>query len=467
MTVQSGEAEYNGTDILLTGKVHVQHEVGTMQASRLKASPDLENEAPFSHFTLNQDVIITLKDGSKLSCAQAEINYPQLKGNFWGDEQQPQVIYTDPSEDKLMVKGDKMEIIFLRTEDSPQQSHQSLVKQILFDQNVSVDYRQSYHALADHALYQRNSEAGVDGLLQLYKDDQGLCEVSNPNGDRIYADRMSIDTKNKLLLMDKPRGSFQSLAKAGEKQPPIQFSSDNLVWDDASHKIVLKEHVNIHQGTSETLKTDNEVQIVQESAKGKRGIRSLTSPAETELYYLDPQKGITHKIVCHGPLHIDHEHSTALLQSPVGADGKIAEEQQVFFEDLMGEFYADEVLVNYAYREQNLIPTNLTLKGHVRLFNRFDGHLTESASVLQYALADKLEYNPDTKEILLSSDSGNRVLFFDQVNQINMSAPSVKLKRDPVTRKGMIQGQGDVRFTFATHEFDQIKKHFKIEDKKK
>ena len=66
--------------------------------------------------------------------------------------------------------------------------------------------------------------------------------------------------------------------------------------------------------------------------------------------------------------------------------------------------------------------------------------------------------------MVLSASEGNRVLLFDKVNNIQMSAPSLKIQHDPSSQKELIKGMGDVRFTFLEKELAQVKQHFKQKD---
>jgi hypothetical protein len=136
-------------------------------------------------------------------------------------------------------------------------------------------------------------------------------------------------------------------------------------------------------------------------------------------------------------------------------------------EDTLGDMYADEIQIDYSIAGASADPSKIILKGNVKMLNRFDGHVQESGAVLQYALADYAEYYPASKEMALSGTGEGRVLFYDKVNNIRMSAPSLKIKHDEKSPKGSVQGFGDVRFTFIENEFDQLRKHFQFKDQPK
>jgi hypothetical protein len=149
---------------------------------------------------------------------------------------------------------------------------------------------------------------------------------------------------------------------------------------------------------------------------------------------------------------IDHEKSITTLDSLKDEKGEVIEGKQVFFEDETGDMYADRICLNYEWKEKKLIPSAIFLEGRVKILNRFDGHLKESGTVLQQALADRVNYDPISQEIILTAFEGNRVLVFDKVNRVQMSAPSLRIRKEKNGRKNSIQGIGDVRFTFIEKE---------------
>ena len=93
------------------------------------------------------------------------------------------------------------------------------------------------------------------------------------------------------------------------------------------------------------------------------------------------------------------------------------------------------------------------------MLNRFAG-LEEDRDLHQYAIADIVEYVPKTMEMSFFSSNNRRVLFFDKVNNIQVSAPALKIKRDAATKKDTIKGMGDVRFSFAENEARTAQKTF-------
>jgi lipopolysaccharide export system protein LptA len=476
MVVNSGEAQYDGKEIVFVGQVVVQHGLGQISAHRLSLLPssNQDKKGKFLFLNINDDVQLELREGGRLYCQQATVDYAKMQGFFLGNEEWPDVTYLNTAEGKddsektrppLEIKSLRMDLELLREPASSSASARTLVKQIEATENVRINYNQDFLLVADRALYQRlpGAESSANaGLLTLsVQGDYPFCRMTNLNGDRLQSQNIRVNTVERKLWLGLPEGI---LYMHQEKLPSqtLEFSSNELIWDDQKQTLQLKGLVNITQNGTVQVQTDHEIFIIQDLVNGQRILRSIQSPQKTIISYLDPQKSNTHHIHCPGPLLIDHNSQTISLQGL--SEGSMEEDQQVYIEDVLGEMYADRVQMHYIWQERQLIPEKIILEGHVRLLNRFDGHLEESGSLLHYALADRVECLPKQKEMTLEAAENNRVLFFDKVNNVQMSAPSLKIRHDDTTGKDSIQGLGDVRFTFIEKELEQLKQRFRLEE---
>lgn len=133
---------------------------------------------------------------------------------------------------------------------------------------------------------------------------------------------------------------------------------------------------------------------------------------------------------------------------------------QVYFRDKIGEIYADRARVDYIEKEGGGLKANLIiLYDNVRLINL--GSPEKPAS--QYALADKVVYDPNQQLVILEGIDQNRVLFFDKLRDMQISAKTVHAKRNPETQTDSIEGKGDVRFVFGQQELNKIKQRFQLQ----
>lgn len=474
MLVSSAEAQYDGKEIILTGQVSIQHSIGQISAHRLFIRPSSETgekKSKLSSLRMSEDVHIQLPEGGLLDCQEAEIDYSKMEGVFLGNASFPDVVYYNCTEKKeqfpkmkpLEVKSSRM--TFRLTRDS--ETSKTLLKQIEALENIRVYYNQDYLILADRAIYQgllADDPSSKAGLLTLSVNQQNAhCQMTNLNGDHLDAKIIRVDTVDRLLWLEDPSGT---LYLRQEKHPTqiLKFIANELWWNDHEQLLQLRGKVQLTQNETLHIHTDSELAMAQFVANGKRNLRFIRAPENVQITYEDSIKGNVRKIYCPGTFLIDHEHHKIILHGSFEGLKQNEEASQVYIEDLLGEMYADSVQIDYSWQEGQFVLEKIALKGHVKLFNRFDGHLEESSSILHYGLADHVDYFPKEQELVLASASGNRVLFFDKVNNIQMSAPSLKIKHDAALHKNSIQGMGDVRFTFIEQEFEQIKQRFRLGD---
>jgi lipopolysaccharide assembly outer membrane protein LptD (OstA) len=95
--ISSTEAEYTGKDVILTGNVIVEQNLGKIRANRLVISPssDSEKKIKFGFLQIDGDVIIEYARGGILHCQQAQIDYSALRAVFLGNLSEPDVVFID------------------------------------------------------------------------------------------------------------------------------------------------------------------------------------------------------------------------------------------------------------------------------------------------------------------------------------------------------------------------------------
>jgi lipopolysaccharide export system protein LptA len=456
LSINSKNADYDGKRIILTEDVTVDHEIGKLTADQIILSPTVvEGKTHWHSLSLEGNVNIVFKDGGKVSCNSAEIDYGTLQGYFFGsEEKQLQVNYIDNT-GSLRVTGDQM-IVQLSKNEGAQTAVAKSIGHIKADGKVSIHYRIDFIAIGDHAIYDNPS-------IALYGEGQNrTCEITNSHGDKIAADHIRIHILQRNIAFTNPKGSL-SLHKQQNSTDPIYFSGDTLVWEELKNLLTLKGNVIVSQEGFGQMTNDDEVLITQHIVNEEKELKSIESTGTTVLIFQDALDALSHTLNCHGKVYVDHERLLTLMESPRDASGNVLEGKQLSFQDIMGDIYADRMRVDYKMIDQSLSPSKLNLEGHVRILNRFARDSSHKENFLQYALAENVEYSPDAKEVILSTKSKNRVLFFDKMNNLQVSAPSLSIRRDAATKKELVQGRGDVRFSFIKRELDEIYKQLKIE----
>lgn len=313
---------------------------------------------------------------------------------------------------------------------------------------LSEGHQDQYNAYADKGIYHQSSNE----IVLQPNDENGECYITSSKGERIKSSEMRINTLKRSIAFITPEGNILFNSKK-DKVNKMDFSSGTMTWDQEQEVVALRENVILDIDHAMRLVNDREMFIFHKTEK-------IQASGKTILSYNEPNGNREHVLTCHGDVVVDHLAGKANLNSPIDSEGNVIKDRQVFFQDYLGTIYADKVKLDYTTVEQQLTPKLLFMEGHVVLQNQFS---QGDSPVFQYALADNVEFNPKTQNMILRSKENRRVLFFDKVNNIQVSAPMLTIKRDPNTGKDFVKGSGDVRFTFLEKELDQLRQYFNLE----
>lgn len=474
MAVSADHIEYGGDSILLNGHATIEHPLGILAADlmTLQSETKIKNRS-FDHLQLDGHVDIALKEGGQLFCSKAILDYVTLSGDFSGGDGKENVIYRKTRDEKngdtfsLIIESKKMQLQLSKKRSQTMRSEHLAIDKIRADGDLSIHYNDRFNATADRALFQQSPEklfASKDPLLgqillSCYSPER-LCYVTSAEGDEIKSSEIFIDTTLHEWRFAFPKGTFK-VAAGG--YGPLDFSADQLVWDDSNSKLILSGRVNIAQQGIGNVQAEKEMRLILSAVKGKKTLRGIETKGETVLIYTDQETGLEHKLKSYGSLRIDHEKMEIKLQSPDNGSGSAKEGHQVFFKDAQGEIYADKAFVKYAYRDQKIVPIRIVLQGHVKIINSLQESEDDLTKINQYLLADRVDFIPETKQMIFKAAKDQRVLLFDKAHNLEVSAQGLKLIRDLATNKETVEGVGDVRFSFIDSEFDQLRRHFSFE----
>lgn len=464
LTINAIKADYADRLITLEGDVVVEHELGKMAAQQVVIRPvPNEKRLQLGSISLKDKVNLRLSDGGQLSCARADLDYVDMKGVFGGE-----VIYSELCKGKkqetvpLVVKSASMELELAEAEEGESGSSRSYVRRITALGDVNVNYNYDFIANADRGEYQRRE--GVSGgqpegtvkLSMVGPDRQ--CKVVNRNGDRINAVVIAIDTLTKELIFDEATGTIVDGGSRNSSAKGVDFSADTLVWNMASDRIFLRDNVHIDQAGLGSLSTAGEVRISQQVHAGKKQLSTLETEGKTVIVF-KVADGKAHTLTSYGLVTVDHIQLCTTMNSPKNSKGRVRGDDQVSFVDSQGEVCADKAVLSYAVIDDKVVLSKVKLEGNVRLRD----HHGENGDTLHYTVADFVEYNPQAKEMIFTAKAKRRVLFYDKVNNLQISAPALKISRDAVTDKESIKGIGDVRFSFIDQEYAQLRNKFKLD----
>lgn len=461
LTVDSGEAEYDGRSILLTGNVVVEHMMGKLSSENMQVLSENEGKKKrFNLIKMQNNVLVELREGGQLISDLAELDYDSLTGNFFSNTCDSYVIYSDNTRSPMQIKSHLMSIR-LGQEQNRENSQKIVLSSLKAVNDVSIEYS-GYLIKGAIARYERmremNSKTKAPGKIVLQGEEESKCQITNSKEDYILANQVEIDTVKQQFFFSEPEGYLSGPAIGGISEK-ISFSSREMVWDEASDQLILKENVVIHQKGIGDLTSDQEVTIKRDKKKGD--LTSVECQGKTVITHLDELKDLQHTITSYGKVFVDHQSKQTVINTPFDKQGIPDERLQVVYEDHIGKIRANKMTLDYQLLNGVLVPSKLLLEGNVYLINRI-GSMEEEDKGQQYALADKLTYDFATKQMELKAKKKGRVLFFDKINNLQMSAPRLVVKRDSRTSKDSIKGYGDVRFHFIDNEFEQIRKHFQF-----
>ena len=462
--LSSTNASYDGSSLLLTGHVVLDHGLGKMTAEEASLEKqEAGKDFPFSLILLRKEVLLSLKSNGQILCDKAELDFTSLKGQLTAPLT-GLVTYSDTlshkgsADTQLTLQAPSIELSMLKSEISDKKSDYD-VDTILAKDSVTIDYNKEFILKADHALYRK---AGIgktsptkefQGIITAYpKDASSPCTIHHGQ-DVIEASYIDLDLIQSQLCMHKPSGTLSSSLISQLQKGSIQFTSDNLTWDRIKERLTLKGKSKVVESSLGTILTEEEIIISQATLKGKKVVSKIETKGATQLIYQELTPGTYHKISCYGTMKIDREHLYATLTSPRNEGKRDSFAEQVYYEETHMGAYADTGSVEYSIEGERLQPVSLSLKGNICLFSR-------EQEPFRCSIADRMTYSPSTKTLILSANPGQRVLFWDEQQLVRMSAQEVHLTQNPATQQMVIQGVGNVKFSLSTEENETLKKFF-------
>lgn len=231
---------------------------------------------------------------------------------------------------------------------------------------------------------------------------------------------------------------------------PLHFAAKVLDWNQNEHVLRLANQVLVDIEGKGKLTSEGPV-ILQ---TGESSIETVVCDSEAILEFTDPETSVDHLLTCPQGIAIDQLKGRAVAKGD--------ELHQVLFEDPFGELFADQVIVEFISKDNCLEPQRVILEGNVRILNRFLKAGEEPGGHMQYALADRAIYTPKSKQITFFGKPPKRVLFYDKIRALQVSAPKLTVRRDQPSQKELFEGEGNVRFSFNQKEIQQMMELFSL-----
>lgn len=424
----SNEAVYSSKQLSLNGNVQFQHSLGIAQAQ--KADIHADEQSQITAIQLHNSIVFNLKDGSKLMAESADIDCLTRKAWFYGNSD-AKVQYFGV--DELFLESASMNIAWDKGI-----SARKMVKTLNAEEEVVIYYRGNIEAFGDFACYSAN-----EIVLKSHKE-ENPCKVIMDKQNHVLAKHIILNTCEKKALFHHPYGFLN------REKEKVLFSAKIMEWDEKEMQLILKESVEIEEPAIGVLKTNGPVSLIFKDDAGRKRVARIECEGESLFVHTDAKEE-EHELATAGKLIIDHENSLVTIASKEG--------EKITYKDHHGHIMANNASLRYS-QDKKIILEKMFLDGDICIVNQV---ADMRDSLTQYILADLGEYTFADKELTLS-EKESRVLFYDKINQIELSAPVLKIKRDAITEKDSIKGVGDVRFVFAAQELEKIKHRFKFSE---
>lgn len=435
--LEVGELSFDGNKMLLSGDFKWEHSFGNISAKSAAACFDY-NGSPWQpcEISMQEGVSIIMKDGGELSSPYAWLGCRQWLGVFHGHEGQ-KISYVKKS-DFLSLKSLRMEMNFV----PPSVGHIVLLERLVADGHVEIDLGEDVRLTSDMAVFDEFSSKGAFGKASLESTGSSSCHMTQelPDGllNKVECARAEFDLRGKKGVLYEPEGVLQ------REGAPLFFKASEMLLDSEAEEITLEPPVRIDWLGH--LDTSGKVEITRKNKK----LDKIQVQGPSKLLWKDSERN-EHRLNVPGILLIYPEEHLMEISN----DGA----EQISFSDHYGKINSDRILLTLQEVAGKLEPLKIQFVGNVRLQNNSPG--TE-----QYALADEALFEFGKSTLTLQSNKRPRVLFYDELNKVEASSPSLVINRDPKTGQNVMRGIGNVRFVFAEEELNELKKRFSLEPRK-
>lgn len=427
--IHADSIQYDGQEVIFTDNVVCVHEDGKVTAQFAKVFPSAKGSSePVAKIEFADDVTIHMSDRLKMTCDCADVDFSSRIITLKGKEKQP-LCYTDGL--SLVSLKSQEATVYLDEERSFQK--------IVFVKDVEICHSEKFTVYGQRAIFSQ------DGSLTLFPEplEDQYCVIDLKNRGQCQSLKVFFQTKERFLQLTSSKGHLNIFGKKA-----IDFTSDLATWDENTQELKMKGNTFIKQPFVANLENDQCVTLFWKEDEPT----SVTCLGVTKFHSLNDKGGIGYTLMTDGLFEIDYQKQCLKV---------VKQQKQIQYNDRIGHVFGDYLLADYGVEEGgSLSPKKVFLEGNLRLIGNSYSISEEMISTTQYAIADSLVYTPENREVMLFSKDSGRVLFYDKMNNLQVSAPKIKYSNE---ENGKIQGIGDVRLKFLKKEFEQLKKRFNLD----
>lgn len=458
--LEAASIDYLGDQMVLSGNVCVRHPIGTLSSQRAVLSfalGALELQT-LSKLELSDTVTISFTSQDALACDVAYLDFSTLEGTFLGNHEGTLACYRGMSQQGLWeLEGEKLSIKLLPLAISNGKKYglsylqaEGLVALRTHEGLRALGHRASYlpeYALPSH----RIEELGGCFTLLAAADLDAVCKLQDPRGNWIEGKKVLLTPSLGVSTITKPSGCVYMASTTPLE--PILLSAEELEWDYREGILRLHRHVQLTHPSLGTAHCDDTVHLWTK-AHGTFGhwqVVTLESSGMTEVTHLSLPTMGAGKIQCPGTVSANLLSGNLLFQA--------APDKTVLYEGQEGLLSAHRI--GMAYHPETSRIEYFFAKQHVHMLRHLPPQGIQEAHQ-QIALANRLDFFPEKRELLLRGSRSSPALFTDTAQNLSISAHKVVAKLNP-DGKESVRGLGAVRLSFNEKEAHHMKHLFSME----
>ncbi len=465
MQIECQEAEYRGSELILTGKAKIDHSLATIEGDCLTLYTDEKKSSAIEpkKIIVKEKVFLNFHEKGNVKCHQALLDFDQLQAFCWGKKDRADLLFTWHGWQKeavLKISAAQLQLNLEKSVKSGDKQIHLLLRSVEAADQVKAQYNDQFTIIADHAFYAAaNAEefSSLKGKLVITAKDGFFCQLFTEQKEEITAKKIIIDLATQTIYGEKVKGHFCTDFPLLTQQ--VHFQAERLSWKLSSKELTLWEKVVVSQEQLQISTKENLILNYKLTGKRKQ-LDSIVAPNGAQIAYQGALEQQSYQITSPGKYYLDYGQDILYVQSLPEIEKENLEYEPIVIKTWQGEMQARSMVIKGSKQEkQRLLPYLVILKDQVQFAGYIGKQLLKNV-YCQYALADELTYFPLENKLYLKGKEKKRVLFWDQNQGIKMSAPALDLCYDKRTQKESIKGKGNVRFTFTEKENGYLSQKF-------
>lgn len=444
-TIESKEASLEENRLFLDGKVKIQHPFGILSSDSAIVEKSIQDKLKKADF--NKHVSFLLSNDSSLTCEKATIDFEDLIGSL--SSSKSKVIYRDVIAGKNEDSAIDLSCKNVRFKLKKMENENYEVQRLDASTEVVVNLPHDLVIFADRAYFQRlidplKQDNIPPGIIHFYPKKKGKC-VLEKSLNRIECDTMTLNTKYQEIQMKHAKGALSE----AEQEKSLQFETDLFVWNQTTNQLLFLENNYVEDESLGIIESSDRIEMDWNAIFGKLQVNEIRSKGYTKIN-LTNLKEEGQSFICHGNSVLNKILQTYHAKKPSKPHQSLDLASQNQYSTKHMTIFSDDMKMDYRLENTKIFPTLIECSGHVRI-------LSENQKVpFDSAFCDTITYYPEEQLIVLNGSENNKVLFSNNLKQMEMCADTIVIEN-----KDTVKGIGRVQFSFDKTQRSQFKQFFK------